>query len=336
MSDTNLPEGTGGDEALTFDSGADAISDLLADPETDLEEQDQGPEAEAETEDEGEEPETEENAEADDEEGDVEAEEPDESGDIKGGRFAPDSAKVTLDDGTVTTIAELKRNNLFQRDYTRKTQELSEERRTFEENKRQADEYARQIAAQRDFLLQASQRFLPQPPDRSMMDSDPIGYMQAQAEYQEKMGIAQQLYQASQAEQARMQEQQQKQQTEIRQREAERLFEAMPELKNRETYARFWNDAVETMNEYGFTQAELDEATDHRFYKVFRDLMKYRKARTAAPKVREQVQKKPVMQPQKRMDPKAKTSRERQAKAERLRQTGDFQAGVAALMDLDL
>jgi hypothetical protein len=38
----------------------------------------------------------------------------------------------------------------------------------------------------------------------------------------------------------------------------------------------------------------------------------------------------------KRMDPKAKTSREQQVRREQLRRTGDFDAGVNALMDLDL
>jgi hypothetical protein len=36
------------------------------------------------------------------------------------------------------------------------------------------------------------------------------------------------------------------------------------------------------------------------------------------------------------MDPKAKSSRENQVRSEQLRKTGDFNAGVRALMDLDL
>jgi len=72
------------------------------------------------------------------------ADEPDESdeAEIKGGRFAPDTAKVTLDDGTVTTIAELKRGTLFQRDYTQKTQALSEDRKTFEAERQQVSQLA--------------------------------------------------------------------------------------------------------------------------------------------------------------------------------------------------
>jgi hypothetical protein len=36
------------------------------------------------------------------------------------------------------------------------------------------------------------------------------------------------------------------------------------------------------------------------------------------------------------MDPKAKTSREAQQRAENLRKSGSFDAGVASLMDLNL
>jgi hypothetical protein len=46
----------------------------------------------------------------------------------KGGEFVPDTGKVTLADGTILTVAELKRNNLFQQDYSRKTMDLDRAR----------------------------------------------------------------------------------------------------------------------------------------------------------------------------------------------------------------
>src|SRR5688572_21579347 len=110
MSDTNLPEGTGGDEALSVEGGADAISDLLKDPETDLSGEDQGQdEATEETEAEGVEPEGEETEEATEEEA---AEEEDGPGDYESGRFAADTAKVRLKDGTVISVQDLKRGFL--------------------------------------------------------------------------------------------------------------------------------------------------------------------------------------------------------------------------------
>ena len=48
------------------------------------------------------------------------------------------------------------------------------------------------------------------------------------------------------------------------------------------------------------------------------------------------MQSKPVLTSKRRMDPKEKSSRESQARNDQLRKTGSFDAGVSALMDLDL
>jgi hypothetical protein len=80
----------------------------------------------------------------------------------------------------------------------------------------------------------------------------------------------------------------------------------------------------------------MDETIDHRVYRIFRDLTAYRKARNRIPAVKENIQSKPVLTGKRRMDPKEKSSRERQARNEQLRKTGSFDAGVGALMDLDL
>ena len=44
----------------------------------------------------------------------------------------------------------------------------------------------------------------------------------------------------------------------------------------------------------------------------------------------------PVMTGGKRMDPKAKISRDAQARTERLRKSGSLEDGIAALLDLNL
>ena len=48
------------------------------------------------------------------------------------GRFVGLDAKVRLDDGRVVTVAELRSGSMMQADYTRKTQELAEQRRSVE------------------------------------------------------------------------------------------------------------------------------------------------------------------------------------------------------------
>lgn len=341
MSETNLaPEATGSDGALTEMEGADAISNLLADPIADLpkEDQDQTKEATEETETEGDEPEETETEEATDE---TEAETEEDGQGYDAGKFAADTAKVRLKDGTTISVQDLKRGYLSQASFTRGTQENAKERETLASQKAEVENYARTLQAQRDFLLQTSQQFLPQPPDESLLDNqspnfDPLRYMAAKADYEKKVGSLQQLHQMTQAEQARAVQEQQQQREQLRSREAKLLLESMPELGKPDVYKKFWGDAVETMAEYGYSEEELAAAIDHRNYKVFRDLAAYRRARSKLPAVKETVQSKPVLSGKKRMDPQEKSSREKQVRQEQLRQTGEFDAGVRALMDLDL
>jgi hypothetical protein len=337
MSEINLPQGTGSDEALSVDSGADAILDLLPNPETDLQEDQGQQEATEETEVEGE-PETEE---ATEEETEEETEEGKDGPGYESGKFAADTANVRLKDGSVISVQDLKRGYLSQSSFTRGTQENARERETLASQKSEVEQYARALQSQRDFILQVSQQFLPNPPEESLLDAnspgyDPLRYMALKADYDKRVGQLSQLQNASQADVARAQQEQQRQQKDLHDREAKLLLDAMPELKKPEVYSKFWAESVDTMGEYGFSAEEMNGALDHRLYRVYRDLAAYRRARKNLPAVKQAVQSKPVMTGKKRMDPKAKTSREQQARGEQLRTTGDFDAGVRSLMDLDL
>ena len=120
MSDTNPAQAAGDSEALTVDAGADAISDLLQDPVTDLPEDDQGQqEASEETEAEGDEPEAEATEEASTEEDQQEEDGPE---NYESGKFAADTANVRLKDGSVISVQDLKRGYLSQSSFTRGTQ----------------------------------------------------------------------------------------------------------------------------------------------------------------------------------------------------------------------
>jgi hypothetical protein len=337
MDDTNPAPAAGNDEPLSFDAGTEAITDLLTDPVTDLQEEDQGQDDQEATEEvaEGEEPEaTEEATEEEETEGQ-------DGPGYESGKFAADTANVRLKDGTVISVQDLKRGFLAQASFTRGTQELAKERESLASTKAEIEQYARQLQAQRDFILQVSQRNLPTPPDEELLNQnsanfDPIRYMALKADYDKKVGELSELQKSAQGETARMTQEQQRAQKELRDAEAKRLLEAMPELKKPEVYNKFWADAVDTMTEYGFSAEELDAAIDHRLYRVYRDLAAYRRARKNLPAVKQSVQSKPVLQGKKRMDPKAKSSRESQVRGEQLRRTGDFDAGVRSLMDLDL
>lgn len=340
MSDTNPSQEAGNDGPLSFDDGVDALADVLKDPETDLVKEDQAQDEateEAEPE-EGEEPETEE---ATEEAADEKAEEEDGPEEVAGGKFAADAANVRLKDGTVLSVQDLKRGYLAQQAFTRGTQENAKEREALAATKAEVEQHARTLQEQRDFILQVAQQFIPQPPDRSLLDRnspsfDPITYAALKAEYDDRLGALNNLQNLSKADQERLTKEQERQNQDKRSQEAQRLLEAMPDLAKPEVQKKFWAESIETMAEYGFSQEEMNETIDHRVYAIFRDLTAYKKARSRIPAVKENIQKAPVLTSKRRMDPKEKSSREKLARTETLRKTGSFDAGVGALMDLDL
>ena len=339
MSDTNPAQAAGSDEALSFNDGADAISDLLADPVADLSEEDQGEqEAPEETEAEGAEPEAEASEETS-EEGDQQQEEGGPG--YESGKFAADTANVRLKDGTVISVQDLKRGFLSQASFTRGSQENAKEREALASRSAEVEQTAQSVKQQREFLLHLSQQFLPQQPDESLLNQnsatyDPIRYMAEKADYDRRIGTLQQLQQQAQAEQARTSQEQQTKQKEVRDREAKLLLEAMPELKKPEVYSKFWNEAVETMAEYGFTAEEMNATDAHPVSRLYRDLAAHRRARKNIPNAKQTVQSKPVLTGKTRMHPKAKTSRDQQVASENLRKTGSFESGVRALENFDL
>jgi hypothetical protein len=338
MTVSNLPdEGTASDSALSFNDGADAIENLLddsGDPKL-AKEVEAKEEAEADAPEEGEADEAEITEEQED------GEEQDGPDEVKsGGKFVSNDAKVTLNDGTVTTVEALKRGFMSQQSFTRSTQEVAAEKKEIAEYKTQIAQTAQSLVQQRDFVLSIAQRFTPKAPDRAMLDPasqsfDPIGYTQQKADYDEHMQVLNQINYQQQAERGRMTEEQKIAANQLKAQEWEQLSTAVPEFKDSKTYQKFWSDAVETMAAYGFAEQELSETIDHRMYLAMRDLVQFRRAKQQAPKVKQEIEAKPRIIPGgRRMDPKAKTSREAQQRGEQLRKTGTFDAGIASLMDL--
>lgn len=332
MPEATSPEGTADDSAFSFEQGVENLSNLLDPAEPDLPEQDQ--DQEAETAEQGDEPGT------DDVEATAEdAEEDDGPEEVAaGGKFVSKDAKVRLDDGTVISVGDLARNNLFQRDYTRKTEEHKAAIKEFEGQREKVGEYAHRVAEQRDYLLQVMPKYGPQPPDRAMMETDPIGYMQAKEAFEEASREYGQLHAAKQAEQQRTEAEQAERIHSYKAEQQKLLFEKIPEFKKPEVYRQFWTDANDIMvKHYGYTPEELAGAADHRYYRVMRDIVRLHKATTKAPQVTAQMQQKPaLLRGGKRMDPKSRTSREAQNNREQLRKTGSLEAGIRRLMDFDL
>lgn len=342
MSIDNLPGEQPGPVDDAPKSEAQLVEDignlLDDDPETDLAD---GKEDQAKAEADPDDPEidvsedVEDEADADDPDGSQEAE-------IKGGRFAPDSAKVTLEDGTVITVADLKRNNLFQRDYTKKTTELAAEREQITTRKSEVDQQAQSLTQLAEYLDWYSQSYLPKPPEpfQGTPDTDPIGYMRYMQQAEE-FNKAESLRAYFRNERGRLTQQAQEQ-SHLQSREA--FAQELHALAQAEP--AFWGDTakmktfvgelVEKGGEWwGLSKEDIATFRTQKHWKLVRDAMRYRKALAKAPEVQKQVQAKPAVAiGGRRADPKARVNAQKQARSERLRATGSFEDGVAAIEDL--
>lgn len=349
MPDNNLPGSPGPDVApsteTSYDDQVAGIAELLGDPIEDPAEDDTAHEEAADAEPEAVEDDDPLGLEAEAEDvGEADAEDPDGSDEpeIKGGRFAPDSAKVTLDDGTVITVADLKRNNLFQRDYTKKTTELKAEREAIDARKSEVDQQAQSLDQFREYAAWYAEQFLPKQPEPFKGDpaSDPMGYMQWQHQmnqWQAHVNAYQTFQQQGSEKTKQQQAETQKQAQERLAKERDALLKAMPVLKDPVKGKQTWDAIVSGASEhYGITAEEVNTVGDHRLLVALRDALAYRRIKAKAPQAKAEVAAKPAMKPAKRAAPQAAVSKERQVRSDRLRTSGRMNDAVASLMDLDL
>jgi hypothetical protein len=242
-------------EPITLDQAADQISNML-NPQADTQ-QPETPEPQAEVA----EPETEEEA-AEPDATEESAETEEESQEEK-----PQPVEIVID-GEKLSIEEIKASRLRHADYTRKTQELADNRKQLEETAA-ALRQERELYAQ---LLPALQAQLQeQEPDwDKLFEQDPTNAPKEYVKYQQRKEAARLA--AAEAERVRQQ-----QQTETEQQyrarlndEYGKLLKAVPEWTNPDKYKADIQKLTDVAKQFGFTDQELNGFTDHRQILVLR------------------------------------------------------------------
>jgi hypothetical protein len=181
--------------------------------------------------------------------------------------------KVNLD--------ELKEGYSKGSDYTRKTMELSEQRRSIDTEldaiskdkeavKKMRDDYAQKLQVVEQNL---------QTDDNidwvALAQSDPTDYAIKKAEYDRKKELQSQVQQERQ----KLAEQQRKEQEQIYQNhiqnERGKLIEMMPIFGDEQKAPKIMKDIGEFAMKQGYTEQEVNMVVDHRAVKTLHDAMKY-------------------------------------------------------------
>ncbi len=183
-------------------------------------------------------------------------------------------------------------------DYTKKTQELAENRKAVEaeakaiiEAQQVRDTYAQRLQAVEQLLTMNDS-----PEDiASMKENDPIGYAVKVAEMTEKK----EQLQAVRAEQQRIAQQQQADRAQAMQRqiaqESAKLAEVLPEFSDKAKGEQIRNEIRNYGKSVGFTDQELSQVYDSRHVLVLHKAAMYDKLQKSKPGVQKKVANAPKM-----------------------------------------
>lgn len=238
------------DESNTPDPGLDAAAEALARLESEEETQ--------------EEQEQEEQEEAEETTEEEEAQEEQETATLE---------ELEIDGKKFKVPSELKPYVLRQQDYTRKTQELAEQRRQTSSElaaaQKERSEYAQMLPVVQQFI----QMTAPQPPSIELLETNPVEYLQQERLYNQR---AQQL-QAVGAEYQRVQrvhmENAQREHARLIEEGLKQLPELIPSWRDAKKMAEEQPKVRDYLLEQGFSKEEIATASDPRAVALARKAM---------------------------------------------------------------
>jgi len=322
-----------GEESHTEASAADAIERLLSGEE---EQQDDDAELQGEPE-EQEEEQSEESGDDEqlDDEDDLEDEDEDEGEPEQKPAVQPRTRKLKDSDGEFeVTDDELEKGYLRTRDYTRKTQKLADDRRSFESEQTAVRAERRDYASRLTELKSALETFSQEPDWDKLRRENPTAFPEVFAEWQ----LHKQRLDAVEAERKRAVDAVQADEAAARQnylaQERAQLLEAVPEWKDPEVRKKEQDDIRTFGQKHGFSLEELNGLMDHRALIVLRKAMLHdratAKAKAAQPKVQEKIDRAKVVTPGPKGGTKPQVS-ESTRRRQRLAKTGNVNDAASAI-----
>ena len=183
------------------------------------------------------------------------------------------------------TLDELKAGYSRQSDYTQKTMQIAEERKSLEADRQNLQTLINDYQNALQSPMPAMEP--PVRPDAKLWDEDPIEAMRQTELYRQKM----EDFQAESAKHQHLQQQamaeKQKQMQEALNQQQVALKERIPEWQNEETATKEKAEIRRFGLSMGFTENELAQIYDSRAVQVLRDAMRYNQLQTKRGKVKQ-------------------------------------------------
>ena len=228
------------------------------------------------------------------------------------------------------TLAEILKGYSRTSDYTRKTQELAEQRKTHEaEFLRVQGE--RQMYAQRMAQLESAIiDITPQEPDWDKVQTEtPDRFPQLWAQWSQHQQRIKAIREERAAADAAVQRDQEQSRAQYLQAEQEKLIEALPALKDPEVAKSTKAQMVAYVKNMGYSNEQIERLTDHRLIVLIDKAMKYDAAQQKKPAIQARIEKVKAATPGPSTKP-APSKSDAQKARERLAKTGRREDAAAA------
>lgn len=258
----------------------------------------------------------------------------------------PAAAFVEID-GHKIPIEEVRRGFMRQADYTRKTQAVAEKDRQIEALRTQTDAERGELQTILNVSLEVLKARMPQPPNKDMIRTDPMGYMEQSEAYNEAVDHVKQLLgaqqQLGQKQTAEQQQAEQRKQAEAAEREAsevesiraaaQSVLKQHPTIFANESFDRL-RSGVEKYSDKLCIDADAFAAIkDPRAFPVLDFAIKYLDLQAAKPAVEERIKAAPPIRAAVRQAPGTRNGEAQKRAMDRLRREGTIEAAAATLPD---
>ena len=241
------------------------------------------------------------------------------------------------------TFDELLRGYSRQSDYTRKTQELSNDRKQMEELQKQYNSEVSTIQAERQQYMESLNQIIANSSAgldkfanvdwQSLKDTDPIEYVTKKEEFREAQEKVQQMQQEQYHAQQRHAEESKKLRTQILQEEHGKLSAALPEWGEPEKQKKMATEIRDYASSQGFSAEEINSLVDHRSLLVLLKASKYDAMQKADVKSKKIKNKPKVIRAGKGRSSGDESKSKRTARMRRLQESGHVRDATSLFED---
>jgi hypothetical protein len=242
------------------------------------------------------------------------------------------------------SLDELMKGYSRQSDYTRKTQEVSEQRKEFDAMKQNMVQEYQQIQAERQQYAQALQSLMEGNMSgidkfanvdwEVLKEADPIEYVTRKEEFREAQEKVQNLQREQHMAQQRHHAQSQNEHRQMLQQETTALVTALPDWGDSSKQPAIAKNIRSYAMENGFTQEELDSLVDHRSILVLLKAQKYDQLQNSDVRGKKLKNKPRVIRSGTGGSKKSDSKSKRAVKMKRLQSTGHVDDAASILEDM--